>query len=256
MKDNPLAVIVQESGLKPSKAQYILERFQDVFDIVSEWEVKAKGIVVTDDSQKEEMEKAREGRLILQKKRTSIEASRVELKADVLNEGRVIDGIAKTLTGLIKPIEEYLEKQEKFVENKAKEEQEARQREIMRRMHEEDLERSRLEGERQAKLEEDNEKLRVETERLKKEAEKREWEAGAAQREADRLLAVEKARAEAALKAEQEKAQKEREELELKARQEKEKAEREKKELEARLASQIVCPACGHVFTPEKIAVA
>ena len=45
--ENQLQVIVQQSGLETTKAQYILDKFQDYFTIASEWETKAKAIKVT-----------------------------------------------------------------------------------------------------------------------------------------------------------------------------------------------------------------
>ena len=44
--ENKLALIVKESGLESSKAKYILEKFQDYFQIASEWETKAKSLVI------------------------------------------------------------------------------------------------------------------------------------------------------------------------------------------------------------------
>ena len=55
-QNNQLQIIVKESGLEPSKAQYILEKFQDYFEIAAEWEQKAKAIVVTSPSQVMEMQ--------------------------------------------------------------------------------------------------------------------------------------------------------------------------------------------------------
>jgi fused signal recognition particle receptor len=119
-----LVKIVNESGLEKTKADYILEKFQDYFQIAADWETKARALVVTDEKQVAEMKMAREGRLFLQKKRIAIENSRKELKAQSLREGKAIDGIASVLKGLIEPIENYLEMQEKFVEIKRDKEQE------------------------------------------------------------------------------------------------------------------------------------
>jgi len=69
MKENPLQIIVKESGLESTKAKYILEQFQDYFQLASEWEVKAKSIVVTKETQTAEMDMARTGRLFLREKR-------------------------------------------------------------------------------------------------------------------------------------------------------------------------------------------
>ena len=62
------------------------------------------------------MEEAREGRLILKAKRIEVEKVRKSLKEQSLNEGRLIDSVAKYLTNLIEPAEKHLELQEKFIE--------------------------------------------------------------------------------------------------------------------------------------------
>jgi hypothetical protein len=59
---------------------------------------------------------AREGRKALSDKRIAIEKLRKNLKDASLQEGRMIDTIAKELTGLITPTEEYLKLQETFAQ--------------------------------------------------------------------------------------------------------------------------------------------
>ncbi len=164
---NQLEVIVKESGLEQSKAKFILENFQNYFEIADEWANKAKTIKVTDASQKADMEIARVGRLFLREKRIAVENSRKQLKEQALREGKAIDGIANVLKALIVPIEEYLEKQEKFVELKEEAEREAKRIEIERRMEEEELAKQKADAE-------ERERIRLENERLKKEAEERE----------------------------------------------------------------------------------
>ena len=110
--ENQLQTIVQQSGLEKNKADFILKQFQDYFKIAAEWEDKAKTIIVTDASQKSEMEMARVGRLFLREKRIAVEKARKNLKEQALREGKAIDGIANVLKALIVPIEEYLDKQE------------------------------------------------------------------------------------------------------------------------------------------------
>ena len=107
-----LEVIVKESGLNVTKAQVILDKFKDYFEIASEWEIKAKAIVVTNESQTAEMEMAKVGRKFLAKKRIDVEKTRKELKEQSLREGKAIDGISNILKALIVPIEEHLKKQD------------------------------------------------------------------------------------------------------------------------------------------------
>ncbi len=126
-----LVRIINESGLEKSKSDVLIENFSNYFEIAKEWDNKAKQIVVTSKDQVEDMKTAREGRLMLQKKRTAVEHTRKQLKENSLREGKAIDNIAKILTGLIEPIETYLEDQEKFIER-----QEAKERQIKREARE------------------------------------------------------------------------------------------------------------------------
>lgn len=273
--ENQLAVIVKDSGLETTKAQYILDKFQDYFKIAAEWEEKAKTIKVTDASQTVDMQIARTGRLFLRDKRIAIEKARKELKEQALREGKAIDGIANVLKALIVPIEEYLDAQEHFVE-----------REAQRRAAEEaEAMRFKAEQERIAREEaerKEQERIRKENKRLQKEAEAREKKIAAErkaaekkQRELEEKARKEREAAERAAKEAQAKAEAERRAIEEKARKERErqekiiaeqraksdaerrereaaerKAREEKAALEARLAAQIECPKCHHKFTP------
>jgi hypothetical protein len=108
---------ILDSGLiEKTKAEYIREKFEGFTSIAEEWSEKANKIVVTDDSQKDLMANARDGRLLLKAKRIEVEKLRKSLKEQSLQEGRLIDGVAKYLTSLIEPAEKHLELQEKFVE--------------------------------------------------------------------------------------------------------------------------------------------
>jgi len=140
-----LQIMVKESGLDQTKANFILKKFQDYFNIASEWEDKSKTIVVTSEDQKVEMQIARVGRLFLREKRIKIEKSRKELKEQSLREGKAIDGISNVLKSLIEPIEEYLEKQEKFAEFKAAEKAEIERQEVLKRIELERIEKEKQE---------------------------------------------------------------------------------------------------------------
>lgn len=123
-KDKDLEIIIQESGLEKTQGQTILDNFTHFFKEASEWETKAKLIVITDVTQAKEMAQAREARLALKNIRVGAENTRKSLKEKALREGKAIDGIANVIKALIVPLEEYLEKQEKFAENIQKEKQE------------------------------------------------------------------------------------------------------------------------------------
>jgi len=276
-ENKSLQVIVQESGLEPTKAQVLLDNFSGYFELASEWEQKAKMLVVTNESQVAEMKMAREGRLFLRSKRVEVENSRKKLKEQALREGKAIDGIANVLKAVIVPIEEYLDEQEHFVENKQKAEAEARQLEAEKLLREKE-ERERLEKEAEER------RIRAENERLKKEAEVREAAAKKEREEAERKLAEERKQAaaeaektrreaEAKLQAEREANEKARAEERKKVEAEREafrvraavEAEKVREAIEAnakaeriiyeakiaeerRLASMVTCPKCGHTW--------
>jgi len=102
--------------IEKTKGDYIKEKFQDFTQAIEEWSERANAIVVTEETQKELMAEAREGRLLLKAKRIEVEKVRKSLKEQSLSEGRLIDSVAKYLTGLIEPAEKHLELQEKFIE--------------------------------------------------------------------------------------------------------------------------------------------
>lgn len=82
----------------------------------AEWMRKAKTISVTDATQTDLMQGAREARLALRTIRVNVEKKHTELKADALKYGQILDKVKRSLVGLIEPIEEHLLEQEKFAE--------------------------------------------------------------------------------------------------------------------------------------------
>ena len=237
---NQLQVIVQEASLPESKAKYILSRFQDYFNMSDEWAKQTRNIVVTDASQTTIMDMARVCRLAIREKRLAIEKSRKELKADILREGKAIDGIANVLFALLEPLEVYYDKQEHFVKYQEEEKAELIRLEVQKRVDEEIAAAAREKEQEDRRIREENESLRQQA--LEQEEERRKERAEA---ERKRLEAEKKA------KDEQEKIKKENEpkiaeenrkrqaELDLVRKQEaeklaKERAEREKVESELR----------------------
>ena len=231
MSKNQLQTIVQQSGLEPSKAEYILKEFQNYFQIAGEWEQKAKAIVVTNENQKAEMQMARAGRLFLREKRIAVEKARKKLKEQALREGKAIDGIANVLKALIVPIEEHLEKQEKYIENKKKEKEKAIRLEIEQRIEEERIAKEKAEAK-------ERERIRKENERLKKEAEEKERkmqeERERAQQERKKQEELLRKQKEAALRRQKEIEEKAREEWERALAEERIKAAEKQKVLEER----------------------
>jgi len=207
MKDNKLQVIIQDSGLETTKARVLLENFKDYFDIADEWETKAKAIVVTNENQKPDMAMARIGRLFLREKRIAIEKTRKDLKEQSLREGKAIDGIANILKSLIVPIEEYLEKQERFIEIRDAEISEQKRIEGERLvMEKEEAERVAREKAEAA----ERERIHKENERLKAEAIERERLAKTERIKQEKLLAEQKAKADAERRILEQKANEER----------------------------------------------
>lgn len=228
-----LSIIVKESGLEQTKADFLLQNFQDYFKIASEWEIKAKTIIVTDESQKAEMAMARSGRLFLREKRIAIEKARKDLKEQSLRECKAIDGIANVLKALIEPIEEYLDNQEHFVEIKQAEKERLEKIELEKKIEQERIAKEKAEAK-------ERERIRLENEKLRAEAIK-------AEQERNKLEAEKKAIEEKARK-EKEEADRKRIEAERKRIEAERKAEAEKKALQAELDSLITCPSCGHKF--------
>jgi hypothetical protein len=218
-----LVTIVNDSGLEKTKADFILEKFQDYFKIASEWELKAKSIIVTSPDQQADMAMARVGRLFLREKRIAIEKARKELKEQSIREGKAIEGIANVLKGLIEPIEDYLDKQENFMKYKIQAEEIEKRKEQARLAELAEIERIKKEKEEQ-------ERIKIENERLKQEAIERERLAEIERKKQDELLRAEKEKAE--------KARIERERLELEIEQKKQAeilAQRQKEENELKL---------------------
>lgn len=205
---NQLAQIVQTSGLEKAESQSIIEKFGSYEAIAKEWEDKAKAIVVTDASQTVEMEMAKVARKKFSDLRIDIEKSRKAMKEQSLRKGQAIDAIARFLVSLIAPIEEHLKTQEDFIKIQQAKRLAELEAEADRRIEAERIAKEKAEREEQ-------ERIRVENERLRLEAEKRGKEIQEA-----------KAKADAKMKALEEKARKQREALEAKARVQREKAQK------------------------------
>lgn len=171
MKENNLQVIVENSGLEKSKAKIMLDQFDDYFKMASEWEIKAKSIIVTDKSQITNMKMARVGRLFLREKRIAIEKTRKSLKEQSIREGKAVDGIANILKALIAPIEEHLDRQEHFVEIKEKEEEKLKLIEEQKKQEEEQILKEQKDREEQKRIQKEHAELTIKLETEKKLAE-------------------------------------------------------------------------------------
>jgi hypothetical protein len=235
---NQLQVLVMQSNLPETKAQFILKEFSGYFNLAAEWEVRAKTLVVTSETQTVDMQMARTGRLFLREKRIAIENSRKTLKEQILREGKAIDGIANVLKALIEPIEEYLDKQEHFVEIRKKENEAKAVAEYNLKLENERIAKEKADAE-------ERERIRLENERLKAEAIERERLAVIERKKQADTLAAERARAEVERKRQEkilseqrEAAAKERAEAEAKRRTIEEKARKEREAVERKAAEE------------------
>lgn len=117
-QENQLVVVIKESGLDTSKSDTLMKSFVGFYSQAKEVIENCKSIEVTDESQKDLIQTARDNRLKLKNIRVECENTRKQLKEQSLREGKAIDGISNVIKALIIPVEEHLEKQEKFVEIK------------------------------------------------------------------------------------------------------------------------------------------
>ncbi len=271
---NELSTIVNQAGLDETKSKSILENFNGFFEVAAEWEAKSKVIIVTDESQKDLMKQAREGRLFLKSKRVDVENKRKSLKEQSLREGQTIDSIARILKNLIEPIESHLETQEKFAEIKEAQRKDALQAERieilkplnapyqlydLKSMAENDFNdlvnglksaiQARIDAERKTEEErilkaqaeaEERERIRIENEKLRAEAAEREKQLAAETAEHERILQSERAKAEAERKAAEDAARKEREIAEAKLRAERIANEKLQAEIRAKAEAEAI----------------
>ena len=257
--DNKALEVIKESGVEQQTAKMLQESFSPFFDEAGKVIEESKLIIVTDVSQKDDMAKAREMRLILKNARVSADKKRKELKEDSMRYGKAVQGIYNVLDFLIVPAEKYLEEQEKFEERieeqKLQKLIDDRHMEIepylefipggidMGSITEDDyqkllsgakfqmtakkeaeakIEDARIEKEKAAEIE--RAKIKEENERLKKEAEAREKAQAKEREENEKALKAEREareKAEAEKKAIEEKQRKEKEDAARKALEEK-----------------------------------
>jgi len=237
---NQLVTIVEESKLPQSKAKYILERFQDYFTFADELTKTTQQIKVTDASQTHLMDMARAARLTIRERRIAVEKAHKEIKADVLMEGRAIDGIKNVLLALLEPLEVYFDKQENFVKYQEEEKAELIRLEVEKRIEEEIAEAARIKEKEDQCIREENETLKEQAYQKEQDliVERRANEAKLAEERKKVADEQEKIKKENDRKVEEERIKRQKE-LELVRKQEaeklaKERAEREEVEAELR----------------------
>jgi len=115
---NELTLVAKQAGLEQSKVETLMQNFSGYFIEAKKIAKESKEIMVSDESQVDQMQKAREFRLKLKELRVKAEKTKIELKEQSLREGNAIQGVFNIIKALIIPVEGYLEKQEKFAEIK------------------------------------------------------------------------------------------------------------------------------------------
>lgn len=118
--------VVRENGLALAPTHPIIVTFMPLCEQVRAFADQAQRINVTDATQINEMEKARDVRLSIRKVRIAAEKARKDFKEESLRTGRAIDGIAKLVSTVAEPAESRLQDMEDF----AKRAEEARQAKI------------------------------------------------------------------------------------------------------------------------------
>lgn len=110
------ALEVKKSNIDLSGVSRLEEFFRPLFAKAREWSARAHEIVVTSEDQLELMRQARDTRLTLRAIRLEVEEKRKEMKESIVREGKAIDGIANVVKAVIEPLERHLMTQEKFAE--------------------------------------------------------------------------------------------------------------------------------------------
>jgi len=131
-EENKLALVLEDKKLEIGEVQDELKIFTPFFDQVEKMKKACMSIVITDVSQMDKMQEAREKRLIVQKIRTSGEKEKDKGKKIPLRKCQAYDALFRYLREETQGIEDHLLKQEKFVEdaqNEAKDKLEAKRKE-------------------------------------------------------------------------------------------------------------------------------
>lgn len=103
------------------KIKELGDEFRPFVDQAKQWHENALSLTVSSVEEVDKMQEAKKARLALRSVRVAIDKKRKELKAESLETGRAIDGIAKALTALIEPSENHLKHQEEYKERVEKE---------------------------------------------------------------------------------------------------------------------------------------
>ena len=109
-----IATILKDNELEGASAELIAQSFAPILEKLDTWSAKARALVVTDISQKDEMKEAKAARLVFKNLRVDSRKKKDELKADALKYNKVIQSIYNMIEERITPIEDHLREQEEF----------------------------------------------------------------------------------------------------------------------------------------------
>lgn len=102
------------SDLSENTASFLREQFLPFIDDAEKFTQEARQIIVTDESQKDLIKKARESRLALKSIRTAADKKRKILKEDSIRYGKAVQGIYNIIEYMVVPAERHLQEQEDF----------------------------------------------------------------------------------------------------------------------------------------------
>lgn len=100
-------------------AKPLAEIFQPFQTVLEKWEAKAAALVVTDISQKTEMQQAKLARIELKNARVAMDKERLRLVSGLKERTSKIDGTARVIRVKIEELEESLRASEEFAERHA-----------------------------------------------------------------------------------------------------------------------------------------
>lgn len=112
--------IIENSKIDVSQKQSLIDAIQPYIETIQEWKENAFTCMVTDVSQTNYIDVAKQGCKEIIKIRTTLESLRKEKKATALEYGRIIDAIFKAIASEIEPIETHLKTQATFIETEKK----------------------------------------------------------------------------------------------------------------------------------------
>ena len=183
-----LQEIIMSSNLEDKEVDLLRNKFSSYEEIASEWEVKAKTIIVSRRDQTTEMEMAKTAAKKFQEMRLAVEEARKSLKEQSLRKGQAIDALAKYLQSLIAPIEKHLLTQANFI--KLEDERIAKEKEMeeLKKAEDEKIALEKKQREEQERIKLENEKLKAEMKEKEALIEKERIEALNKQKELQKAL--------------------------------------------------------------------